>query len=90
MSEQQTKSPIELVTELLGTMAARAVEAERQRDKAKKNADEWYGYYQNKDAELKEVEAKLGAEIAEHQNTRQTLREALDTISKMKGEQDNG
>lgn len=40
MSEQQTKNPIELVTELLGTMTARAVEAERQRDEAKKNADE--------------------------------------------------
>lgn len=90
MSEQQTKNPIELVTELLGTMTARAVEAERQRDEAKKNADEWYGCYQNKDAELKEAEAKLSAEITEHQNTRQTLREALDTISKMKGEQDNG
>ena len=78
MSEQQTKNPIELVTELLGTMTARAVEAERQRDEAKK------------DAELKEAEAKLSAEITEHQSTRQTLREALDTISKMKGEQDNG
>lgn len=90
MSERQTKNPIELVTELLGTMTARAVEAERQRDEAKKNADEWYGYYQSKDAELKEAEAKLSTEITEHQNTRQTLREALDTISKMKGEQDNG
>lgn len=90
MSEQKTKNPIELVTELLGTMTARAVETERQRDEAEKSSDEWYHNWQAKDAALKEAEAKLSAEIAEHQNTRQKLREALDTISKMKGEQDNG
>lgn len=90
MNEQQTKNPIELVTALLATMTARTVEAERQLAEAKKNADEWYRFYQDKDKALKETEAKLSAEIAEHQSTRQALREALDNISRMKGDQENG
>lgn len=85
--DKETKSPIELVTELLAIMTARAVEAERQRDEAQKSSDEWYNNWQNKDAQLKEAEAKLAAEIAEHQNTRQQLREAL---SNQKGDQDHG
>lgn len=85
--DKETKSPLDLVTELLAVMTARAVEAERQRDEAQKSSDEWYNNWQNKDAQLKETEAKLAAEIAEHQNTRQQLREAL---SNQKGDQDHG
>ena len=83
--DKETKSPLDLVTELLAVMTARAVEAERQRDEAQKSSDEWYNNWQNKDAQL--TEAKLAAEIAEHQNTRQQLREAL---SNQKGDQDHG
>lgn len=75
MSEETKKNPIQLVTELLAEMTARAVEAERQRDEAQKSSDEWYAYYQKKDAELKETAAKLAAEIEEHQKARQQLRE---------------
>ena len=85
--DKETKSPIELVTELLAIMTARAVEAERQRDEAQKSADEWYQNWQRKDAELKEAEAKLHAEIGEHQETRRQLREALNN---QKGDQDHG
>lgn len=85
--DKETKSPIELVTELLAVMTARAVEAERQRDEAQKSADEWYQNWQRKDTDLKETEAKLDAEIAEHQNTRQQLREALNN---QEGDQDHG
>lgn len=90
MMDDKTKTPIELVTDLLAIMTARAVEAERQRDEAKKSSDEWYAFYQQKDAELKEAQAKLSAEIEDHQNTRQTLREALDNMRAQKGAQDNG
>lgn len=90
MNEQQNKSPIELVTELLAVMTARAVEAERQLTEARKSADEWYGFYQTRDKALKETEEKLNAEIAEHQITRRTLREALDNLSEMKGDNENG
>lgn len=88
MSEERTKSPIELVTELLATMAARAVEVENQLESARKSSDEWYQNWQRKDAQLKEAEAKLAAEIEEHQNTQQALREALDNMEK--GDRQNG
>ena len=87
MSEETKKNPIQLVTELLAEMTARAVEAERQRDEAQKSSDEWYAYYQKKTEELKELEAKLAAETEEHQKTRQQLREALNN---QEGEQDHG
>lgn len=88
MNEEREKTPIELMAELLATMTARAVEAERQRDEATKSSNEWYQNWQRKDAQLKETEAKLAAEIEEHQSTRRALREALDNMQK--GAQNNG
>lgn len=85
--DNETKNPIELVTELLAVMTARAVEAERQRDEARKTSDDWYTNWQRKDAELKEAEAKLHTEIGEHQETRRQLREALNN---QEGDQDHG
>ena len=87
MNEETKKNPIWLVTELLAEMTARVVEAERQRDEAQKSSDEWYAYYQKKDAELKETAAKLAAETEEHQKTRQQLREALNN---QEGDQEHG
>nr|DAW23125.1 MAG TPA: hypothetical protein [Caudoviricetes sp.] len=84
---EKTKTPIELMADLLATMTARAIEAERQLDEAKKSSDEWYQHWQDKDAALKEAEAKLRAEIGEHQETRRQLREALNN---QKGDQNNG
>lgn len=84
---EKTKTPIELMADLLATMTARAIEAERQRDEAEKSSDEWYQNWQAKDAALKEAEAKLRAEIGEHQETRRQLREALNN---QKGDQNNG
>ena len=40
--DEKTKTPIELMADLLATMTARAIEAERQRDEAEKSSDEWY------------------------------------------------
>ena len=85
--DKKTKTPIELMADLLATMTARAIEAERQRDEAEKSSDEWYQNWQRKDAELKEAEAKLHAEIGEHQETRRQLREALNN---QEGDQDHG
>lgn len=87
MNEETKKNPIQLVTELLAEMTARAVEAEQQRDEAQKDSDEWYAYCQKKTEELKEMEAKLAAETEEHQKTRQQLREALNN---QEGDQDHG
>ena len=85
--DEKTKNPIELVTELLATMTARAVEAEHKLTEAEKGSDEWYQSWQRKDAALKEMEAKLAAEIAAHEETRQKLRDAL---SNQEGDQENG
>ena len=85
--DEKTKTPIELMADLLATMTARAIEAERQRDEAEKSSDEWYQNCQAKDAALKEAEAKLRAEIGEHQETRRQLREALNN---QEGDQNNG
>lgn len=85
--DEKSKSPIELMADLLATMTARAIEAEHQRDEAEKSSDEWYKNWQTKDAALKEAEAKLADEIAEHQATRHQLREAL---KNQEGDQKNG
>ena len=87
MNEENRPSPIQSLTDLLAEMTTRAVEAERQRDEAQKRSDEWYAYYQRKDGELKETEAKLAAEIEEHQKTRQQLREIS---GNQEGDQDHG
>lgn len=87
MGENQ-KTPIELMADLLAVMTARATEAERQVAKAEKSSNEWYQHWQTKDKQLKEAEEKLAAEIKDHQNARQALREALDTAQK--GAKQNG
>ncbi|MGP1348478.1 MAG: hypothetical protein ACTTK0_02395 [Stomatobaculum sp.] len=85
---ENTKSPVQLMADLLGEMTQRALDAERERDEARKSSDEWYQHWQHKDAKLKEAQAKLSAEIEEHQRTRDRLREALE--DKAKGAQENG
>ena len=40
MNEEREKTPIELIADLLATVTARAVEAERQRDEARRSSDE--------------------------------------------------
>ena len=85
---ENTKSPVQLMADLLGEMTQRAFDAVMERDEARQSSDEWYQNWQRKDAELKEAQAKLSAEIEEHQRTRDKLREALD--NKAKGAQDNG
>lgn len=85
---ENMKSPVQLMADLLGEMTQRALDAERERDEASRSSDEWYQNWQHKDAELKEAQAKLSAEIEEHQRTRDRLREALE--NKAKGAQENG
>lgn len=89
MNEHE-KNPIELLTDLLAAMTARAVEAERKLAEAEESSTEWYQNWQRKDATLKEVEEKLAAEIREHQNTKNALREALEAAARQEGDQDNG
>ena len=69
--DEQTKSPIALMADMLAEMTERAVEADRHRAAAEKNADNWYRLYLDKDAQHKETEAKLAA-----------LREYIDEMKK--------
>ena len=75
---EEIKSPVQLMADLLGQLAERIAEAERQRDEASRSSNEWYQHWQTKDAQLKaandritELEAQLGSQ-------------------NMKGEQENG
>ena len=72
--DANTKNPIEILTEMLATMTARAVEAERQRDEAIASSNEWYAFYQRKDEEL-------GKEKEAHAETKRELQELLDQLA---------
>lgn len=84
---EQIKSPIEMLTDLLGEMTARALEAERQRDEALKSSDEWYQNWQRKDAQLKEVEEALKLEKENHERTSKELYEYI--VMAKKGASEN-
>ncbi len=73
MNEQQTKNALEILSEALAAITARAMDAERERDEAKAEARSWYEYYEQKNEALKEAESKLADEIAKNDITRQTL-----------------
>lgn len=83
--DDKKKSPIDLIAEALAKMTERAMEAERQRDAAKEDANNWYNLYQRRDAQLTETIHKLDAEIAEHQKTRAALKHALSPAQKGAG-----
>ena len=74
---EQTKTPIELLTALLAEMTERAIAAERERDAKKKEAEEWYKRWQERTAALRDTELKLSAERDEHNVTRKALKELL-------------
>lgn len=83
---ENTKTPIELLTDMLAAMTARAIEAEHQRDQAKERADEWYKHYLRKDADHKETQGLLDAEIKAHQKTTADLEEAFRIVGVLNDE----
>lgn len=87
--DENRNHPVRKLTDLLADLIIQQVETERQLKEANKSSDEWYQNWQCKDSQLKEAEAKLAAEIEEHQRTREALREALETAEK-KGATNNG
>lgn len=78
MLDKYESTPIQLLAEALAEMTERAVQAERERDAAKKDAETWYQSYCKQDERIKELEMQMCAEIDEHQKTKDALREALD------------
>ena len=84
---EDIRTPIQLMGDLLVEMTARAMEAERQRDEALRSSDDWYHHWKRRDDDAKEAEAKLAAEIAEHQALRDSFR---DYVAKHEEEAKNG
>ena len=74
---EEKKNPINLLTDALANMTLTAIEAERERDDAQKRGDEWYKLFQKKEAENKELQAMLAAEIKGHQKTKVELDQAI-------------
>ena len=79
-------TPIEILSYALASMTERALEAERERDTAKKRADEWYKSWKSKDEENKEMQAMLAAEIKEHGKTKAELEEAVRAVNVLNDE----
>ena len=75
--ENKNKTPLQIMADALAEMTERAMEAERQRDAAKEDANNWYEGYQRKDAQVKDLELKLETEREAHRKTRRDLRYAL-------------
>lgn len=57
--DEQIKNPIDQLAYLLGAMTTRAIEAERERDAAKLDAENWYKNWQRKDEQLEECRKEL-------------------------------
>ena len=85
--DNSTKTPISRMAELLAEMTERAVEAERQRDAAKQDAENWYQIYHAKAEKLEEAEAALAAQIKENEELRSAISEYIENMQK--GAQEN-
>ena len=83
---EKTRTPIESMAALLAEMTERVIEAERQRDAAKEDADQWYHGYLRKTAELEEAKNRLSAKTKENEELRGSISEYIDN---MQGGQEN-
>ena len=77
---EKTTTPIGCMAALLAEMTERAMEAERQRDAAKDESDQWYRHYQNLEAKLKDAEASLAAQIKENEVLREAIAEYIESM----------
>lgn len=77
---ENTKTPIEILTDALAEMTARAAEAERQRDLAREDADSWCKSYWNKNKKCVELEAELATQRADNEVYRYRITELIEKI----------
>ena len=77
---ENTRTPIESMAALLAEMTERAMEAERQRDAAKEDADQWYRGYLHKVAELEETKNEQASQRQEHEELRSSISENIDNM----------
>ena len=85
--DEKTKTPIGLMADLLAEMAERAAEAERQRDAAKEDSNQWYHHYLNKEEQFKATEELLAAQIKVNEELRGRIAEYIENMEK--GAQEN-
>ena len=79
---EKTRTPIESMAALLAEMTERAMEAERQRDAAKDDADQWYHGYLRKTAELEEAKNRLAAKTKENEELRGAVEAYIEKYEK--------
>ena len=79
---EKTTTPIEHMAYMLAKMTEIAIEAERQRDAAKNDAEQWYQNYLRKDAQLEEVEVELTAQINDNEKLRSKIAEYIENMEK--------
>lgn len=84
--ENNTRKPIELLTDMLATMTERAMKAEKERDEANARSLEWYRKWEQREKDYKEMQGILSAEIEEHQRTKSNLEEAVHAVDVLNDE----
>ena len=85
--DEKTKAPIGRMADLLAEMAERAAEAERQRDEAKEDSNQWYQNYLTIKSQLIAAEEELAARIKENEELRGSFAEYIENMEK--GAQEN-
>lgn len=89
MNENIQKTPIELLTDLLAVMSARATAAEAEVERMKTDDNSWYHHWQTKDAEVKKLTEELNelkGKIHELMNERNDLKDAYDALKQREEE----
>lgn len=84
--DNNTRTPIELLTDMLAAMTERAVAAEKERDEVKARSLDWYKSWERVDKAHKETQAALAEEIREHQKTKAELEEAIHAVDVLNDE----
>lgn len=80
--DEKRKTPIESMAALLAEMTERAMEAERERDAAKDDAEQWYQSYLRKTTELSGMIARFDAQAKENEELRSAIAEYIEELKK--------
>lgn len=77
-------SVIYSITATLAEVTEKALQLERELSKSREQEDLWYRKYKQACKELDDTKGRLAAEIENHEDTRQALRDCLETAKKKK------
>jgi len=72
------------ITATLASITEEALQLERELSKSREQEDLWYRKYTQACKELDDTKGRLAAEIENHENTRQALRDYLEMAKKDK------